>query len=614
MKYSAKWVLRFVVNSFVAFSISKAVFLILNVEHLENKGFLTFVKLLYHALPLDLSTLSYAISLLFLILFFIPSRSALKVYEWFEISFFTLLFGLNLIDSALFDAWGTRINLQAFFYLNNIKGALASLSFLNVVSFFSLLSLQVLCIFVFSKYTKKYYCLTSSFTDENKSKRILFFLLMSPLLFLFIRGGVGKVPINQSRVVYSQSLLLNTCAVNPVWNALYYLFSKNSVLDFSMYQNVSNEELSQFEADFKDKGLISSPAFFKGKPNILLLVMESLSAETLLKANGELNWSSGLNNWFDSSFVFTHMIASGNRTDKGVVAILSGFPSMSTVSVMTEPSRSSKLPSVACELVKQGYSTGFYYGGDLAFANMGYYLSATCFQKLVDQNHPSHLAALRGNWGYHDASLFSILKSSVLQTNAPFFITGLSLSVHEPYDIPGRKATMEQAFRYSDSCLADFLTYLRQTSVWQNTLVVITGDHGRDLDLSNKHYHDPYKFRIPFVLTGGALSEEYKGKVSKDVISQTDGMPFVLHELGFDVSPFSFYKYPFSRSSNAAAYFFDNGFGVLNDSQSLLFYNDTKRIDILYGEEGTYGTAHILTYGKSLQQSVVKKYLSLLPN
>ena len=57
------------------------------------------------------------------------------------------------------------------------------------------------------------------------------------------------------------------------------------------------------------------------------------------------------------------------RTDRGEVAILSGFPAQTRMSIMKLPAKSRNLPSLARSLSGAGYATCFSYGGDLNFTN-----------------------------------------------------------------------------------------------------------------------------------------------------------------------------------------------------------------------------------------------------
>ena len=63
--------------------------------------------------------------------------------------------------------------------------------------------------------------------------------------------------------------------------------------------------------------------------------------------------------WFENFF------ANSFRTDRGEVAVLSGFPAQTLLSVMKLPAKAATLPSIARALGEEGYASSFTYGGDL---------------------------------------------------------------------------------------------------------------------------------------------------------------------------------------------------------------------------------------------------------
>ncbi len=61
----------------------------------------------------------------------------------------------------------------------------------------------------------------------------------------------------------------------------------------------------------------------------------------------------------------------------------------------------------------------------------------------------------------------------------PFFKTVLTLSSHEPFDVPVTKFDHPflNAVNYTDSCLGDFVNKLKTTDLWDNTLIIFVADH-----------------------------------------------------------------------------------------------------------------------------------------
>ena len=117
------------------------------------------------------------------------------------------------------------------------------------------------------------------------------------------------------------------------------------------------------------------------------------------------------------------------------MAVLSGFPSQPTTSIVKIPSKAAKLPALGKLLTEKGYSNSFYYGGELEFANMKAYLLQAGYQQFTsidDFDKKDH----NSKWGAHDGVVSEKIKNDLKDISSPFFINWLTLSSHEPYEVP----------------------------------------------------------------------------------------------------------------------------------------------------------------------------------
>lgn len=85
----------------------------------------------------------------------------------------------------------------------------------------------------------------------------------------------------------------------------------------------------------------------------------------------------------ENGIYFDNIYANGDRTDKGIVSILSGFPVLPTTSVIKYTNKTEQLPSIAKELKKEMYKTSFYYGGEINFANLNSYLVSSGYDEII---------------------------------------------------------------------------------------------------------------------------------------------------------------------------------------------------------------------------------------
>src|SRR5207244_100242 len=121
--------------------------------------------------------------------------------------------------------------------------------------------------------------------------------------------------------------------------------------------------------------------------------------------------------------------------EKGLVALLSGYPVQTTTSIIKIPRKTEKLPHLGKILHQQGYKTAYYYGGELAFANIKSYVLTAGYDKLISK--PDFPAKdYNSKWGVHDHILLNRVLSDLNKQTQPFFTTVFTLSSHEPYEVP----------------------------------------------------------------------------------------------------------------------------------------------------------------------------------
>src|SRR5690606_11469546 len=105
---------------------------------------------------------------------------------------------------------------------------------------------------------------------------------------------------------------------------------------------------------------------------------------------------------------------SGDRTDKGIVAILSSFPAQPKTSIVKIPSKVAKLPMLSELFNQHQYFTSFYYGGELEFANMKAYLTNGNFKHFTSIKDFAEKDR-NSKWGAHDGVVMEKLFADLNQ-------------------------------------------------------------------------------------------------------------------------------------------------------------------------------------------------------
>jgi membrane-anchored protein YejM (alkaline phosphatase superfamily) len=142
---------------------------------------------------------------------------------------------------------------------------------------------------------------------------------------------------------------------------------------------------------------------------------------------------------------------------------------------------------------------------------------------------------------------------------------------------------------------------LKKLPSWNNTIVVISADHGHYLPITGK-WADNY--RIPVLWLGGALKK--KNTIIDKTVSQLDMGKTLTQQLNFDNNAFSFGKNVFDSTAKHWAFFtYNDGIGFVTDSSRLLFDNAGKKIVF---EEGKT-TPEQEKIAKALMQKIYSDFL-----
>lgn len=274
------------------------------------------------------------------------------------------------------------------------------------------------------------------------------------------------------------------------------------------------------------------------------------------------------------------------------MAVLGAFPGSATTSIMTVPDKAAKLPQIGQVLKAEGYDLKFYYGGDEDFTNMRSYLMTGGFDKRVC-DHDFPLSDRLSKWGVPDHILFDYAAQDIVHRASDLrtFDVILSLSSHEPFEVPYNhyESPYLNAIAYTDSCLGAFVDTLRQSPAWDNTLVVLVADHGYPYPPGIPNY-DPLRFRIPLVMTGGAVREP---REVTTLCSQIDWVPTLLHQMRLPASQFTFAKDILDTTKMPYAYYnFVDGFALITQTDTTIIDAVTNK-PIVYPTVNTH--AHAIT-------------------
>ena len=534
-----------------------------------------------------------------------PVKKVIRIYSYVLVSVISFLI---IADLELYNAWGYRMDATPLQYFKTPREMGATISsapvLLLLVIFLIISGLSVL---IYKRYLDRF---IGTFQKRFHLSHVFISGFLLAFLFVPIRGGIQKIPMNISDAYFSEKIFADHAAINLPWNIMFSILNRNDTQNpfeyFSSMDRAKDLVDSLYDTAPKKIPSILSVA----KPNVIIIILESFTAKWLDCLGGVPHVTPNLDSIAADGLLFTHIYAAGDRSEKGLVAVLSGYPNQAVTSIIKTPTKTRKLPSINQSLETIGYHSSYTYGGELEFANMKSYLINIKMDELTDK-YSFPLSERTTSWGVHDQYVLDHFYKDLQTKKQPFFATLFTLSSHEPYDVPmkphfkgsDQTTLFENSVYYTDSIIGNFMNRLKKDPLWKNTLVVFVADHGHPLP-GNDPNDRPSKFHIPLIFSGGALT--MKGKVSV-IGSQTDIATTILDQLHLPTKEFHWGKDLLDSSAKAFAFYsFNNGFGWVTPGGTETMDNVSKRP--IFQTAG-FDTAQ-LKFGKAYMEYSYQDYLN----
>ncbi|WP_315318680.1 LTA synthase family protein [Segatella oris] len=335
------------------------------------------------------------------------------------------------------------------------------------------------------------------------------------------------------------------------------------------------------------------------RPNIVLITVESLSADFLTRYGNKQNLTPRLDRLMQESLVFDSLFAAGNRTVRGLEALSLCLPPSAGESIIKRKANRMGNLSVGSVLSRLGYKSQFIYGGDSYFDNMGDFFSHNGYEVIDRKNIPDNQVTFANIWGVCDEDIFR--KSlQVFDTNNksghPFFAQIMTTSNHRPYTYPAGKIkvngdpnTREAAVKYTDYAIGKFIDDAKKKVWFKNTVFIVIADHcassAGKTSLPIDRYHIPCLVYAPEIIQ--------QGKIEK-ICSQIDLMPTVLSLLnlrssvsftGQDILAPTYHPRAFMATYQDLGYMEGNRLTVLSPVRNVQQYTLRPLQDGTYDEQ-----------------------------
>lgn len=617
MKESLKIFIFFILFWVLFFAVCRVVFILSIISKWKEQGVLSILYSFFYGLPMDLSAAAYfgmiplvIWSVLFLIKKNPFSSSLFRIYSVLLICAVSIL---TVVDYNIYREWGTKLNYRAIhvFFNSPYEVMISSGSSPLLLSLFSGLVLMVAGILLYKKFRPK-------FQQKNYPgvvTRILFVLFVLAAEMLILRGGISTSPLTVSSAYYSQNQALNHAAINTEWNLFRDFLDSRNTVD-NPYEYMSEREAKKVCDSLLVVPDSTQQILTVKRPNVVLIILESFTADIVSKLGGEKNVTPFLDSLIDGGLLFSNFFATGFRTDIGFVSLHTGFPSQPLQSILAIPEKAAKLPSLSSALYQNGYHTSLYYGGESEFFNFRAFILSKDYQRLTDIRDFDK-SERNSKWGAHDGVVLNRAVKDLSNESQPFFSTIMTLSTHEPFELPIASKfpgnDLPNKFRsaafYTDQSLKDFFAAASREKWYDSTLFVVVADHGHRLPKEENEIYMPQRSHIPLLFFGNVLQPSFRGKVINRVGSQTDLPATVLAQLGIKHNEFYWSKNlmnPFSKEFAFNSY--NNGFVWMGKEQQIGYDNNSKKVN--YRGVLNKPDSLLIRCGQAYLQTVYQEYLS----
>ena len=475
---------------------------------------------------------------LFGLLLFLPNyRDTIRYWLFsFVIFLFVVIFLQNAISEFFFwNEFGVKYNFIAVDYLvytNEVIGNIMQ-SYPVIPLFSTLFIVAGLVTYFIVKKSKNYIENIPTMVEKIKISGVYFGLFgMSLFVIPFL-----------STKENSDNIFANELEANGIYK--FYQAFMNSELDYFKFYKTLPEKEAYILLNTQITGSIIGTTVRDIKSvakenhkNVVLITIESYSAEFLKMYGNEKNITPFLDSLATKSLVFSNLYAVGNRTVRGLEAVTLCLPPTAGESVVKRVDNKEKF-STGSVFKQKGYNVKYLYGGDAYFDNMQDFFGGNGYEIVDKKTFKPNEITFQNIWGVCDEDMYNKAiteMNSEFKENKPFFNHIMTVSNHRPFtypndkiDIPGDSKSRDGGVKYTDFAMKEFFNKAKKQPWFASTVFVILADHCASS--SGKTELPVDKYRIPaMIYSPGFITPKHY----TNLMSQIDVMPTLFGLLNFN--------------------------------------------------------------------------------
>ena len=323
--------------------------------------------------------------------------------------------------------------------------------------------------------------------------------------------------------------------------------------------NADGSQMDEVKEYIQSKQLTPNVDYFgkaAGK-NVFVIHLESFQQFMIdYKSNG-VEVTPTLNEFYhDSNTVsfdnFFHQVGQGKTSDAEMM-LENSLYGLSEGSAMVSNGTENTFQAAPAILNQKGYTTAAFHGDVASFWNRDNTYKSWGYNYFFDSSYYPKGKDYDLGYGLKDKIFLSQSAKYLEQLPQPFYAKMITVTNHYPYPLDEANATIPktttgdstvdgyvQTARYLDEAIKEFLAYLKDSGLYDDSLILMYGDHygissnhGNAVSqlLGTKEYtdfDDAMFQKVPFMIHAPGL----KGGINHTYGGEIDVLPTLLHLLG----------------------------------------------------------------------------------
>ena len=437
---------------------------------------------------------------------------------------------INVVDYEYFKFTGQRSSLSLLDLGADIPAQIGQLSFHYwYLAAIGGLLIVILCYFLLGR---SLVSTTTQGTQEpwRRAQGLLILIVIVALAILGGRGGWQRSRLTVALAQVGDKESLSHLALNSTYTMINSQRKCDSGRLTKVHFFSTDEELREQFPRKNLSGLRNS----ERRDNIVIIIVESLSAEYTGIGNPHQGYTPFLDKLSERGIFFKNSFANGRRSIDAPPSILAGLPHLRDETFYCTQFK--HLHGIGSLLKEQGYNTSFFHGGRNGTMYFDVFSQRMGFDRYYGLNEYPKPEDSDGIWGIYDEPFLRYMAEELSRRQQPFASVVFTLSTHNPYKIPPQyegvfpkgDLPIHETVGYLDHALKKFFETAEKMPWYNNTLFVITGDHIGPPRTIYPRLIDNYRVPLIFFHPNRKLP-----KVNTDRITQhVDIGPSVLDFLG----------------------------------------------------------------------------------